>query len=163
MALPSSLALLSTSAISIFPLPWRDFTCHSLIHTFAILNYPPHFVPDSLGVKCGLRDVIYTLALSLHAVCNWPKVQLGFEHFAKFGNLTKLPRLESYLSNNWNNKLKRLLVILASFLPIQVNVESTPPCIALHFNGPCPHLPSVPGSMGASFYLGNTGWCFKLC
>ena len=29
-----------------------------LIHTFAILNYPPHFVPDSLGVKCELRDVI---------------------------------------------------------------------------------------------------------
>ena len=31
-----------------------------LIHTFAILNYPPHFVPDSLRVKCELRDVIHT-------------------------------------------------------------------------------------------------------
>ena len=35
---------------------------HTLIHTFAILNYPPHFVPDSLVAKCELRDVISTFA-----------------------------------------------------------------------------------------------------
>ena len=32
--------------------------------TFAILNYPPHFVPDSLGAKCELRDVISTLGVT---------------------------------------------------------------------------------------------------
>ena len=41
---------------------WK-FIYHTLIHTFAILNYPPHFVPDSLGVKCELRDVIHSLHL----------------------------------------------------------------------------------------------------
>ena len=34
-----------------------------ILHTFAILNYPPHFVPDSLGVKCELRDVIHSFAV----------------------------------------------------------------------------------------------------
>ena len=102
-------------------------------------------------------------APSLHASYNWPKDQLRFGHFAKFGNLTKLPRIKSYHSNNWNDTLKRFLVTLAPFLPIQVNVEYTPPCLALHFNGPCPHLPSVPGSMGALFYPGNAGRFFKLC
>ena len=29
-----------------------------------MLNYPPHFVPDSLRVKCELRDVIHSFTLS---------------------------------------------------------------------------------------------------
>jgi len=33
-----------------------------ILHTFAILDYPPHFVPDSLRVKCELRDVMHTFA-----------------------------------------------------------------------------------------------------
>jgi hypothetical protein len=32
-----------------------------ILHTFAILNYPPHFVLDSVVAKCELRDVIPTL------------------------------------------------------------------------------------------------------
>jgi hypothetical protein len=34
---------------------------HTLIHTFAVLDYPPHFVPGLLRVKCELRDVICIL------------------------------------------------------------------------------------------------------
>jgi hypothetical protein len=40
---------------------------HTLIHTFAILNYPPHFVPGFLGVKCELRDVIHSSLPPLNA------------------------------------------------------------------------------------------------
>ena len=46
---------------------YQELTSHTLIHTFAVLNYPPHFVPDSLGGKCELRDVIHGLLLALHA------------------------------------------------------------------------------------------------
>ena len=42
----------------------NNFTSHTLIHTFAILSYPLHFVPDSLGGKCELRDVIYSFAVA---------------------------------------------------------------------------------------------------
>jgi len=31
-----------------------------ILYTLAILNYPPHFVSDSFGVKCELRDVSHT-------------------------------------------------------------------------------------------------------
>ena len=48
----------------------------TLIHTFAILNYPPQFVPDSLGVKCELRDVISSLHLPLLAHLNCLKIVL---------------------------------------------------------------------------------------
>jgi hypothetical protein len=36
------------------------------------LDYPPHFVPDSFGVKCGLRDVIHSLPL-LFVLADSPK------------------------------------------------------------------------------------------
>ena len=35
-----------------------------ILHTFAILDYPPHFVPDSLRVKCELRDVMQTITVT---------------------------------------------------------------------------------------------------
>jgi hypothetical protein len=38
-----------------------DRMSHTLIHTFAVLDYPPHFVPGLLRVKCELRDVICIL------------------------------------------------------------------------------------------------------
>jgi hypothetical protein len=44
-------------------LPFDRTACelHTLIHTFAILNYPPHIVPDLIPAKCELRDVIHIL------------------------------------------------------------------------------------------------------
>ena len=60
----------------------------------------PYLVPEQIPAKCELRDVIHNPLPPLHAACNWPKSQLGFEHFAKFGNFTKLPRCKSNHSNN---------------------------------------------------------------
>jgi hypothetical protein len=42
---------------------WTECGLHTLIPTLAILNQPPHFVPDLLWVKCELRDVIFSFVV----------------------------------------------------------------------------------------------------
>ena len=54
---------------------WWESAYHTLIHTFAILNYPPHIVPDLIPAKCELRDVIYSFTYPLH-ILNFPEVHI---------------------------------------------------------------------------------------